>query len=257
MIAPPLTTTQLEGRIGKRTLWQELQLELCRGECWGVLGSNGSGKTTLLHTLAGLLPSAAGEVKLDGKVLSSFSRRNIARRLGLLLQDSHDAFPESVWENVLSGRHPHLGRWRQETTYDHELAREALELMDLSDLESRPVQSLSGGERRRLAIATLLTQDPNLLLLDEPLNHLDLRHQHSLLQLLRQLCKDRGKTIMMVLHDPNQALRYCDHVLLLFGNGAWRAGRSEELLTANSLSHLYGCPISELEQDDKRFFLPG
>jgi len=251
-----LSTTQLTCTIGARTLWQNLELTVSQGECWGILGGNGSGKSTLLHTLAGLQSPAAGEVQLDGAPLSSLSRRDIARRLGLLLQDSHDAFPSTVWESVLSGRHPHLGRWQQETEADFVLASKALATLDLSGLEPRPVQSLSGGERRRLAIATVLTQDPELLLLDEPLNHLDLRHQQSLLHLLRSHCNESSKTIMMVLHDPNQALRYCDKVLLLEGNGAWRSGRSGELLTAENLSRLYGCAITQLKQDGYRYFLP-
>ena len=251
-----LRATELRCTIGNRTLWQDLDLDISPGECWGVLGGNGSGKTTLLHTLAGLLPPAGGEVQLDGTTLSALPRRDIARRLGLLLQDSHDAFPASVWESVLSGRHPHLGHWQQETAQDISLARNALATVDLSGLESRPVQDLSGGERRRLAIATLLTQDPSVLLLDEPLNHLDLRHQQALLQLLRSQCKGSGKAVMMVLHDPNQAFRFCDKVLLLEGNGAWQSGRSEELLTAESLSKLYGCSIIQFEQDGQRVFLP-
>ncbi len=252
-----LQAEKLSRRIGKRTLWQDLELRVGQGECWGILGGNGSGKTTLLHTLAGLQPPSSGQVQLESKPLDSYSRRAIARRLGLLLQDSHDVFPESVWESVLSGRHPHLGRWQQETADDLSQAREALHIMDLAGFESRPVQSLSGGERRRLALATLLTQNPALLLLDEPLNHLDLHHQRSLLQLLHKLCSDSEKTVMMVLHDPNQALRYCDHVLLLGGKGTWRAGKSEELLTAETLTELYGCPIIEIRQENQRFFLAG
>lgn len=252
-----LRARHLSCRIGERTLWRELDLTLKQGECWGILGGNGSGKTTLLHTLAGLRAPSSGQVQLDDMALSSFSRRDIAIRLGLLLQDSHDVFPATVWESVLSGRHPHLGRWQQESADDHSLASEALQQMDLIGLECRPVQSLSGGERRRLAVATLLTQNPALLLLDEPLNHLDLRHQQRLLQLLHQLCNDSGKTVAMVLHDPNQALHYCDHVLLLKGDGSWKADRSENLLTAESLSDLYGCSIQELNQGNRRVFLPG
>jgi len=249
-----LQATRLGYRIGERLLWQELDLAVTAGECWGILGGNGSGKTTLLHTLAGLLRPESGEVRLDGAPLTALSRRAIARRLGLLLQESHDQFPATVWENVLAGRHPHLGRWQQESAEDLSLARAALVSMDLSGMESRPVQSLSGGERRRLALATVLAQDPALLLLDEPLNHLDLRHQQALLQRLRQLCREAGKAVMMVLHDPNQVLRYCDRVLLLRGDGGWEAGRCEELLTAKRLSGLYGCPISLIEQGDERFF---
>jgi iron complex transport system ATP-binding protein len=249
-----LQATGLGCRIGERQLWRALDLAISPGECWGILGGNGSGKTTLLHTLSGLLPPSSGEVRLEGCALAELSRRAIARRMGLLLQDSLDPFPVTVWENVLTGRHPHLGRWQQESAQDISLARQALAAMDLGGMESRQVQSLSGGERRRLAIATLLAQDPALLLLDEPLNHLDLRHQQGLLQRLRTLCNDSGKAVMMVLHDPNQALRYCDKVLMLKGDGTWQAGECEDLLTAESLTELYACPVSLFEQQGQRFF---
>lgn len=251
-----LQSHRLACRIGERLLCHDLELEVNAGECWGILGGNGSGKTTLLHTLAGLRQPAAGEVRLDGTPIPSLSRRHIAQRLGLLLQESIDAFPATVWETVLSGRHPHLGRWRNESEQDREVASAALATMDLGALASRPVQSLSGGERRRLAIATLLTQAPALLLLDEPLNHLDLRHQQSLLRYLRTLCGEKEKGVVMVLHDPNQALRYCDKVLLLSGDGHWQAGRCKELLTAETLSRLYGHPLEMVAQGDKRLFLP-
>jgi iron complex transport system ATP-binding protein len=242
--------------MGARTLCRDLDLAIAAGECWGILGGNGSGKTTLLHTLAGLRPADNGKILLDGAPLAQLHRRTVAQRLGLLLQDSQDPFPASVWETALSGRHPHLGRWQSETPQDHARVRDALATMELGGMEERSIQSLSGGERRRLAIATLLTQDPALLLLDEPLNHLDLRHQQALLQHLRRLCDERDKGVAMVLHDPNQALRYCDRVLLLGGDGTWQAGRCEELLTAETLSQLYGCPIEMLEQDGRRLLLP-
>jgi len=249
-----LAANGLGFRIGERLLWQGLDLEVHEGECWGILGGNGSGKTSLLHVLAGLLPPSSGEIRLAGQALPSLSRQEVARRLGLLLQESLDLFPETVWENVLAGRHPHLGRWQQESDEDRSLASEALAAMDLGGMGSRQVQSLSGGERRRLAIATLLTQNPELLLLDEPLNHLDLRHQQGLLQRLRGLCHQLGKAVVMVLHDPNQVLRYCDKVLMLKGDGTWQAGKSEELLTAESLTALYGCPVRLIEQEEERFF---
>lgn len=247
----------LECRIEGRPLCQGLDLELQPGECWAVLGANGSGKTTLLHTLAGLRTPFAGEIGLDTTPLQSLSRRSVAQQLGILLQDSHDAFPATVWESVLTGRHPYLDHWQSESAQDIALARASLQRMDLFELQSRPVQSLSGGERRRLAIATLLTQDPAILLLDEPLNHLDLQHQQLLLQLLRELCAQQAKSVMMVLHDPNQALRYCDKVLLLEGDGRWQAGASEALLTAEHLSHLYGHPVDMVEIGEKRrWFIP-
>lgn len=257
-----LTAQGLDIKVGERTLCQGLELTLTAGQCWAVLGGNGSGKTTLLHTLAGLHPMTGEKIHLNDSPLNTLSRRTIAQQLGMLLQDSHDPFPTSVLETALAGRHPHLGRWQHESDEDIAIARAALARMDLADLEERMVQTLSGGERRRLAIATLLTQAPQLLLLDEPLNHLDLHHQQQLLQHLRQLAAD-GRTVVMVLHDPNQALRYCDRVLLLYGdggdegNGLWESGECEELLTTERLGRLYKHPMRMLQQGEERLFIPG
>jgi iron complex transport system ATP-binding protein len=250
-----LTAEGLTIQAGGRTLCQGLTLTFAPGQCWAILGGNGSGKTTLLHTLAGLLPGTAGTIRLDDHSVNTLPRRHIAQRLGLLLQESHDPFPTTVLETAMSGRHPHLGRWQQEGSEDHAIVHQALTAMELTGMEQRMVQTLSGGERRRLAIATLLTQTPQLLLLDEPLNHLDLHHQQQLLRRQRQLAAE-GRTVVMVLHDPNQALRYCDQALLLYGDGRWESGRCEELLTVERLSRLYHHPMRMVQQGEERFFIP-
>lgn len=251
-----LSATGLTLEAGKRTLCRGLKLELLPGQCWAILGGNGSGKTTLLHTLAGLKSHGSGEIHLDGQAIQAIPRQIIARQLGVLLQESLDPFPATVLEAALSGRHPHLGRWQNEGKEDYTITRSALAKMDLQQMEQRMVQTLSGGERRRLAIATLLTQAPQLMLLDEPLNHLDLHHQQKLLHLLRGISQ-QGKTVVMVLHDPSQAIRYCDHTLLLYGDGKWESGESEELLTTERLSELYRHPMHLLEQEGERIFIPG
>lgn len=256
-----LSVSGLTIQVRERSLCQGLNLELAPGHCWAILGANGSGKTTLLHTLAGLLPVPQGEIHLDGIPINSVPRRSIARQLGLLLQDSHDPFPTTVLETALTGRHPHLGRWQQEGEEELAVARKALAQMDLEAMELHMVQTLSGGERRRLAIATLLTQAPQLLLLDEPLNHLDLHHQQQLLHHLKGLSHN-GRSVVMVLHDPNQALRFCDRVLLLYGdkgggNGSWESGECEQLLTTERLSRLYKHPMRMLQEGDEKLFVPG
>jgi iron complex transport system ATP-binding protein len=250
-----LTTKNLEFGVGERSLCKGLALSIQAGECWGVLGPNGSGKTTLLHTLAGLHPAQEGEIELAGQPLGILGRRQIALQLGLMLQDSHDPFPATVEETALIGRHPHLGRWQSESNDDRILAREALEQMELGSLTQRQVQTLSGGERRRLAFATLLTQNTPLMLLDEPLNHLDLRHQQLLLHAVRDRCS-KGHGVMMVLHDPNQAVSFCDQVLLLHGDASWVSGNAAEIMTPEILSDLYGCSIGESEFAGRRWFHP-
>lgn len=250
-----LRVADLDLDVAGRNLCQSLALELEAGQSWAVLGGNGSGKTTLLHTLAGLRPHGSGKIFLDDLPLTSLPRSRIAQLMGLLLQESHDAFPATVLEIVLSGRHPHLGRWQNEQESDIHIARQSLEVVELGDLEQRQVQSLSGGERRRLAIATLLCQSPELLLLDEPLNHLDLHHQISLLLHFHGLAT-QGKTVLMVLHDPNLAHRFCDHALLLYGNGEWESGPCTEMLTVERLSRLYQQSLREIQEGELRLFIP-
>lgn len=246
MTAPPLAARALDLTVGRRLLCGRLDLEIRSGECWAILGGNGVGKSTLLHTLAGLRPVQGGQVLLGGDDITGLRRREVARRLGLLPQDSIDPFPSTVLETALIGRHPYLGRWDGETAQDRERARAALAAMALEGLEARRTDTLSGGERRRLAMATLLTQNPPLMLLDEPTNHLDLHQQVTLLERLRSLT-DGGRAVLMVLHDINLAARFCDHALLLFGNGEWQAGEAGALLTPALLTRLYGHPIAALD----------
>ena len=253
MMPPLLAAHNLTVQIGERLVCRNANLEFRQGECWGILGVNGAGKTTLLHTLAGLRVPDSGEISLNGTPLSRMSRRHIARQLGLMPQDTPDPFPANVLDTALIGRHPHLSRWQWESSEDIQRARAALAQVDLAGIEQRSVTTLSGGERRRLALASLLVQAPGLLLLDEPTNHLDLRHQHHLLQILRQQAHD-GAGIVMVLHDINQVVRYCDHVLLLFGNGEICQGLQSEILNAEVLSCLYDHPVIELALEQQRFF---
>ncbi|WJW75146.1 ABC transporter ATP-binding protein [Thiohalobacter sp. IOR34] len=241
--------------IGGKWICRDTDLAFAPGQCWALLGRNGSGKTTLLHTLAGLRPPAAGEVRLDSRPLAVWPRRPLAQRLGLLLQDSHDAFPATVMETALMGRHPHLSNWGWETAADRAIARRSLARLGLEEMAKREVHSLSGGERRRLALATLLTQDPQLLLLDEPTNHLDLAHQIQCLRLFRELAAE-GRTVLMVLHDINLAARFADHVLLLDG-GRIETGPLEALFDAERLGRVFGHPLRAIETGDgQRLWLP-
>ena len=250
-----LITRQLTIAAGERVLIRDLDLVLEAGQCWAILGPNGSGKTTLLHTLAGLRSPRAGSVELDGQPLESLERREIARRLGLMPQDTPDPFPATVLETALIGRHPHLSRWQWEGPADRWMALAALETVGLADCAQRPVSSLSGGERRRLAFATLLVQDPPLLLLDEPTNHLDFPHQHAVLERLSQLTF-AGRGMAMSLHDVNLASRYCSHALLLHGDGRSEQGTASEMLTPAKLERLYSMPFRSLSVDGMTCLLP-
>lgn len=252
-----LQTRQLKVTIAGKTLCEALNLNIERGQCWGMLGSNGAGKTTLLHTLAGLRPAAAGSVLLDGKSLSALARRTIAQHIGVLFQDAHDAFPDTALNTVLIGRHPHAKTWGFESAEDIALAQNALAATGLEGLELRLISTLSGGERRRVALATVLAQDPALYLLDEPVNHLDLHQQIAALELLSARVRNDGKAVMMSVHDVNLAARYCDHVLLLFGDGTLMQGPTGTVLNRTSLERLYRHPIVSVAGPQGPAFLPG
>jgi iron complex transport system ATP-binding protein len=240
---------ELGVRIGAVDVCRGLTLEFAPAQCWAILGRNGSGKTTLLHTLAGLRAPQHGEVRLDGTPIQAQARRRVAQRLGLLPQDSHDPFPATVLETALLGRHPHSSPWGWESAEDLRIARQALHNVGLPDWDDRDVATLSGGERRRLALATLLAQDADILLLDEPTNHLDLHHQIELTALLARLARERGKTVIMVLHDVNLAARCADHALLLQGEGQTMAGSCARILQTTQLEHLYRQRLHQVSAD--------
>jgi iron complex transport system ATP-binding protein len=254
--APPrLSCRDLAVAIAGRTLAAKLDLDGRAGEIWAIVGPNGAGKTTLLATLAGLRPSAAGSIAYDGDDIGALSSRERALRRGYLPQDSIDTFPATVQEIVLAGRHPHLPRWRWEGRDDVERARDALAALDLAGLEARDVRTLSGGERRRVALAALLAQDPGLLLLDEPSTHLDPGRQVDAMDRLIALARERGKAIVMVVHELHLALRAADHAIAM-GDGGACAGTADEVLNERALSGLFRHPLVAVGSGTTRTLLP-
>lgn len=251
-----LETHALSVGVGGKQVCRDLNLAVQRGQRWGVLGINGVGKTTLLHTLGGLKLPASGEVCLNGQPLAAMSRRTAALTCGVMFQDSDDAFPASVMETALIGRHPHLQAWAWESVADERIAREALHAVGLDGMAQRLTHTLSGGERRRLALAALIAQDPALFLLDEPVNHLDLHQQIETLELLTQQAMQHGKTLLMVLHDVNLAARYCDFLLLLFGDGDVLQGPVHEVLNEANLQRLYHHPVRSVDSGDRTLYYP-
>lgn len=250
----PLVARSLAISAGTRQLVRELSIGFRPGELTAILGRNGSGKTLTLHTLAGLRRPQQGVVRLGGSSLEQLKRRAIARRIGLLMQDFEESFTTTALEAVLIGRHPHLEPLQWESSEDERIAREALALVNMQDFANRTTDALSGGERRRVAIAALLAQSPEIFLLDEPTNHLDPQHQLAVLELFRAQA-DAGRTVIATLHDPTLAARFSDRVILLFGDGRWTSGPTRDALNADSLSELYLTPMVEIRSDNRRAFV--
>ncbi len=243
-------------RIGRTAVCDRLDLDIHGGESWALLGRNGVGKTTLLHHLAGLRNDHEGEIRIADERLGDLAPRARARRIAVLLQHSNPGFGASVLDAVLAGRHPHLPALAWEGPEDLAIARRALEGLGLEALAGRPLDTLSGGELRRVEIARLLAQQCPIALLDEPLNHLDLAHQAHCLQVLQAECVTPQRCLLMVIHDLNVAYHACTHWLILDGAGAWHAGRRETLADAALLTRAYGHPIDRIDTAAGPLFRP-
>ncbi len=252
---PSVECTNVTVAVPGRKLVRALTLKVHPGSFVGVLGPNGVGKTLTLETLAGLRAGYAEQIQICGDRLSTLPRAEVARRLGMVTQHQADAFPVTVMEAALLGCYARLGAWQWEGPEDRSQAHQALADMDLEGLDQRHATSLSGGERRRLAVATLLVQDPQVLLLDEPMNHLDPRHRFLVLDKLARLA-NAGRTVITSLHDPSLAARYTTHVLMLSGDGQWQFGRTDQLLTGEKLEQLYGTPFELLSNGEHSAWLP-
>ena len=238
-----LEARDLSVEIAGHTVCRGMNLAVHPGQCWAVLGINGVGKTTLLHTLAGLRGAQTGSLFLHGTPLTQWSGRTRAQQIGVVFQEEPDPFPATVAETILASRYPYLGWFGWETARDQECARSALAAMDLTALAHRETTHLSGGERQRLRIAAFLSQGTPIGLLDEPLNHLDPAYQVRILSLLRERTRTRDGALLMVFHDINFAARFCDHCLLIHGDGSTSAGPTTAVLTTTALQRLYHYPM--------------
>ncbi|MFC0397777.1 ABC transporter ATP-binding protein [Paraburkholderia rhizosphaerae] len=258
--AATLRAHHLTLRAGARTLVEDFTHTFYPGESWCIAGPNGAGKTTLIATLAGLLRPAAGHVELDGVRASDWPPARLAQRRALMPQSVHDAFSASVLDVVLLNRFAHLTGWGWERAADRAAAQAALARLGLADFARRDVLSLSGGERQRVALAAVLCQHAPLLLLDEPLAHLDLHHQIGCLEALdawmHERTNDAARTVLFSCHDLNLARRFATHALLLDGRGATWTGPARDVLTPELASRAFGYPLALIRDGDHEALIP-
>jgi iron complex transport system ATP-binding protein len=216
-----------------------VSIDVPPGGLVGILGPNGSGKTTLLRLLGGMLAPAAGHVTIDGRELARMPRRELAKRIAVVPQETRLSFEYSALEVVLMGRYPHLGTFELESQGDVAIAREALAATGTLALQDRSFPTLSGGEKQRVIIASALAQSAGLMLLDEPTAALDPGYQIEIASLLRRLNADRGVTMAVATHDLNLAAGLCRHLVLLRQGRVLAEGPTDQVLTRESVRALY------------------
>ncbi len=234
---------RLAYRYGRSAILQDLSFTVAAGAFFIILGPNGSGKTTLMKILAGHLRPRRGRVRILGRNIRGYSRRQLACRMAYLPQLVHLDFPMSVRDLVLMGRSPHLGMLGLERQEDHRLAQNAMRYTNVLHLADRRMDQLSGGEQQRVLIARAICQQPQIILLDEPTAALDLAHQVAVMDLMERLKHDKSITVVMISHDVNLAAMYADRLLLLKDGGILGLGPPGEVLHHERLEKAYGCPV--------------
>lgn len=251
---PPGTTVHqlrvdgLYAGYGTDTILDGIDLTVPAGAVTAIVGPNGCGKSTLLKTIARVLSPTAGSVLLDGEPVHHLPTRQVATRLGLLPQSNVVPEQLTVRDLVERGRYPHRRIFSPWTDTDRDAVAEALEVTGMVSLAERYVDELSGGQRQRAWIAMVLAQQTPVLLLDEPTTYLDLAHRLEVLRLLRRLNRDQGATVVIVLHDLNEACRYADHIIAMREGAIHASGRPRDIVTPELMSEVFG--VACLTVDD-------
>ncbi|ADW72178.1 MULTISPECIES: ATP-binding cassette domain-containing protein [Rahnella] len=247
----PLYAKDLTLGYDKKIVARELSVSIPQGKLTVIIGPNACGKSTLLRTLSRLMPPQSGTVFLDGKLIGDYGTRDVAKRLGLLPQSSTAPGDISVADLVARGRYPHQSLFSRWTAQDTLAVNDAMHATGVFELAESTVNSLSGGQRQRVWIAMVLAQQTPLLLLDEPTTWLDIAHQIDLMELMCRLNQENGRTLVVVLHDLNQACRYAGHLIAMRDGKILAEGAPADIVTPALIEQVFGlrcaiidCPVS-------------
>lgn len=223
---------------GEKQVVNDISFSLPKGNVISFIGPNGAGKSTVLNIITRLIDADHGEINLDGKSLKQWKSKEIAKKLAILTQKNNIAMKLTVKELVAFGRFPHSGSNLSEK--DHEKIAMAITYMELDDLADRFIDELSGGQLQRAYIAMVIAQDTEFIFLDEPTNNLDIYHSSNMMKLVRRLCDELGKTVILVLHEINFASVYSDYIGAFKDGQLYKFGTVNEVMTKENLKALYG-----------------
>ena len=233
-------------------------LQVPKGSFCCVIGPNGCGKSTLLKAISRNLKVLSGEIYINGRLLGSYDTRILSRDMAFLAQSPHVPEQFSVRDLVSYGRFPHTGWMGVLTERDHKVINWAMEITEVMEFEEREMVHLSGGERQRVWIAMALAQEAGILLLDEPTTYLDIAHQFSTLELIKKLNKDMNRTVLMVIHDLNQAARYADYIYVMENGRINQSGTPEEIITEKMLKKVFSIETRVIKDTENNcpYFIP-
>ena len=240
----------------KNVILENVSFKVETGTIMAIAGPNGAGKSTLLNLICGALKPKSGRILIDGSPVASHNPRTLAAKVAVVRQEYTPIFGFSVIETVMMARTPYYGSAGFERQTDREIVNEALELTDTMRFASRPITSLSSGERQRVFIARALAQNSPILLLDEPTNFLDLKHQVGIYDLLKAAQLEKGKTIVTVTHDINLAAQYCNEALLLGAGNSYRHGGIKDVLSTEQVRNAFQVEVFAGDVGTEQFFIP-
>ncbi|MDD1728537.1 MAG: ABC transporter ATP-binding protein [Methanospirillum sp.] len=249
-----LTVQDLSVKYGSTQVLNSVSFDLVPGEVICIIGPNGSGKSTLIKTLAGIISQKSGNIILNGKNISEYSKNAVAKTIGYVPQDFQYLTSASVLEAVILGRRPHV-EWSL-TEHDLVVVQGAMDRLAISHMAEKMLTELSGGERQRVFIARAIAQEPQIFLFDEPTSALDIRHQIDVFTMIRELSEQNNKSVLVAVHDLNFAYHYADRVMLVDNGDIVAIGTADEVMTEENIISVYGVPMQFITTEAGRYVLP-
>lgn len=251
-----ITTKDLSFGYNGRKVIDNITLRIGSGRITGILGPNGAGKSTLLKLLGGYMKSDAGDIFIDGKNIRGMSAREKSKIISFVAQNYNFSFPYSCYDFVMMGRFPYLGSLGFEKEEDVKIAEEAMILTSTAYLKDRMINTLSGGEAQRVLIAQAIASRAPILFLDEPVNHLDIKYQIEILDLIKKLKVKKNMTMAMVIHDLNLAFNYCDEVILLKNGSLYTQGAPNETINQSNIFNVFDVNVKSVKEGKNNFIFP-
>lgn len=239
----------------KENIFEDINFSVSSGDIFCILGANGTGKTTLIKCLTGLMSPHSGEILIDGRDMNSFSRADMAKKIGYIPQIHNSTFPFKVLDVVLMGRSPHLDMFESPSEKDYEIALKSLKSLNIEYMKDKPYTEISGGEQQLVFIARVLAQEPSILILDEPTSHLDFGNQIRTLNIIKQLA-NKGLSVIMSSHFPDHAFISANKVALMDGKSFLAMGKPEDVITTENMKQIYGIDVKVMDIGKRMACIP-